>query len=319
MLTENLYEKILLEPKSRDSSLDELYVVSGYSTSAMAFHHLNHATNIRVSLIYGMSVLDGISLSNHKGFCKLTEEDFVGRFTCSYIFQGLPVHSKLYIWCSRSTPRYAFLGSANYTQSALRLSQRRELMIPTSPFRAFEYYQSIRGDSIYCNHGDVPDLICLYSDDKRKTGIRMQEDQESKADYSGLPHVRISLLANSGEVGERSGLNWGQRPDQNREPNQAYIRLSAEVYRSDFFPPRESHFTVLTDDGKTIVCSRAQDNGKAIHTPHNNSLIGEYFRNRLNLPSGVPVKLADLNRYGRSDVDFFKIDDETFYLDFSIR
>ena len=76
---------------------------------------------------------------------------------------------------------------------------------------------------------------------------------------------------------------------------------------------------MLTDDGKTLVCARAQENGKAIETPHNNSLIGEYFRGRLGLPNGALVSLEDLRRYGRTDMDFYKIDDETYYLDFSTK
>lgn len=318
MLSDNLYRKMLLEPVRHDPSLDELYIVSGYSTSAMAFHHLNESMNVKVKLICGMTVSDGISLGNHKGFCKLVNEDFSERFECSYIYKGIPVHAKLYIWCSGLKPKYAFLGSANYTQSALRLSRRRELMIPCPPKDAFDYYQALVDDSIFCNHGDTSELICFYADEKQKTTIKEAADATQEIDYSGLPHIRVSLLANDGSLPQRSGLNWGQRPEYHRNPNQAYIRLPASIYKTDFFPPREVHFTVLTDDAKTIVCSRAQENAKAIHTPHNNSLIGEYFRNRLGLSEGAPVTLNDLSRYGRTDIDFYKIDDETYYLDFSI-
>ena len=72
----------------------------------------------------------------------------------------------------------------------------------------------------------------------------------------GLPTVKVSLLTGSGTVGTRSGLNWGQRPG--REPNQAYIPLKVPVYRTDFFPERTIHFTVLTDDNKILICTRAQ-------------------------------------------------------------
>jgi hypothetical protein len=78
------------------------------------------------------------------------------------------------------------------------------------------------------------------------------------------------------------------------------------------------HFTINTDDNKTLIATRAQQNGKAIHTPHNNSLIGEYFRMRLGLPKGAFVQKEDLIRYGRTDVDFYKVDDENYYMDFSV-
>ncbi|WP_228378534.1 restriction endonuclease PLD domain-containing protein [Treponema endosymbiont of Eucomonympha sp.] len=103
--------------------------------------------------------------------------------------------------------------------------------------------------------------------------------------------------------------------------NQAYIQLPPTVYRSDFFPPKPQHFTVVTDDSKSFICKRAQkdEKGQCIHTPHNNSLLGEYFRNRLSLPNGAFVTRADLDRYGRTDVLFYKFDSENYYMDFSVQ
>jgi len=119
-------------------------------------------------------------------------------------------------------------------------------------------------------------------------------------------------------VPARSSLNWGQRPEEGREPNQAYLPVNGELRRSTFFPDRGLHFSVTTDDGKTFLCCRAQDENKAIHTPHNNSEFGVYFRQRLMIPLGSPVTKNDLLRYGRTTVDFYKLDDETFILDFSV-
>lgn len=225
------------------------------------------------------------------------------------------MHSKLYLWCQEETPQLAFLGSANYTQTGMCSSVRREILISCPATEARDYFQSLVGDSIYCTHGDVPEHLCMYADEKRKTGIQ-DAARAPVVDYSGLEHVVLTLLARGGDVGAISGLNWGQRAG--RDPNQAYVGLPASVYRTDFFPPRTVHFTVLTDDAKTLICTRAQDSGKAIHTPHNNSLMGSYFRNRLGVADGAPVTLMDLQAYGRTDVDFYKIDAETYYLDFSV-
>ncbi|MDP3581453.1 MAG: NgoFVII family restriction endonuclease, partial [Ignavibacteria bacterium] len=137
-------------------------------------------------------------------------------------------------------------------------------------------------------------------------------------DFTTLESVTVSLLDRDDNIHRRGGLNWGQRPG--REPNQAYIQLSPAAYRSDFFPTKPAHFTVFTDDNITLICTRAQKNlmGAAIETPHNNSLLGEYFRRRLGLANGAFVNTADLVRYGRTDVAFYKIDEENFYMDFSV-
>ena len=67
---------------------------------------------------------------------------------------------------------------------------------------------------------------------------------------------------------------------------------------------------------EVILFTRTQANGKAIQTPYNKSLMGEYFRKRLGVPLGEPVKMEHLLKYGRTDIDFYKIDDENYYMDF---
>ncbi len=323
MFADNLFDNILINPINQGA--DHLHVVSGYATAAMAFHHINYTRSqghdIKVDLIVGMCPNDGLSVSNHKGFKKLVEDDFSGVFECSYIMSPPAVHSKVYIWTKDDQPLLGFAGSANYTQNAFR-SKQREAMATCNANAAFDYFQHLLIDTIYCKHNDAENFIQLYKDNysrKKKQIIEQGEFEETTPDHIvGLPQVTISLLANDGSLPIRSGLNWGQRSEQNRDPNQAYIRLPASVYHTDFFPENTIRFTVLTDDGKTIICTRAQQNGKAIHTPHNNSLIGEYFRNRLGLASGVLVTENNLAAYGRSDITFYKIDDETYYMDFAV-
>jgi hypothetical protein len=135
---------------------------------------------------------------------------------------------------------------------------------------------------------------------------------------SEIEQVKISLLSSrTGEVQNKGGLNWGQRPG--REPNQAYIQLPPDVYNSDFFPRAPQCFTVVTDDNKIFICRRAEkdEQGQTIHTPQNNSYLGEYFRNRLGLANGAFVTRNDLERYGRTDVIFYKVGDE-YYMDFHV-
>lgn len=39
MINENLFESVLINPVKQGA--DKLFIISGYVTSAMAFHHLN--------------------------------------------------------------------------------------------------------------------------------------------------------------------------------------------------------------------------------------------------------------------------------------
>jgi hypothetical protein len=325
MIQEHLFEKVLIEPAKEGA--DHLYIVSGYATAAMAFHHFEAVKkelgkNITIKLIVGMCPYDGISLGNHKAFQQLVSNDLSGYLECSYIINPPPVHSKLYSWFEGDMPVRGFIGSANYTQNAFS-SNQREILADYDPVLGYDYFQSLISDTYYCDHQEIESYVEVYRDTyyaRRKKeqferqGLQLVNSEEP--DCKGLPTVRISLLDRYGNLPQRSGLNWGQR--DGREANQAYIKLQNTVYRTDFFPLRTVHFTIRTDDNKILICTRAQDNGKAIETPHNNSLIGEYFRYRLGIPSGNPVTKADLVRYGRTDIDFCKIDDETYFMDFSV-
>ncbi len=114
----------------------------------------------------------------------------------------------------------------------------------------------------------------------------------------------------------RSGLNWGQRP--NRNQNQAYLSISSDIQRSGFFPEIGVLFNIKCDDGYEMLCVRAQQNGKGLHSRPSNSILGAYFRKRLNLLDGQLVTIFHLNNYGRQTVDITKRDDGSYYFDFSV-
>ena len=46
--------------------------------------------------------------------------------------------------------------------------------------------------------------------------------------------------------------------------------------------------------------------------------MGKYFRYRLNVANGKFVTKEDLINYGRTTVDFYKIDEEQYQMDFSV-
>ena len=81
---------------------------------------------------------------------------------------------------------------------------------------------------------------------------------------------------------------------------------------------RTERFTVRADDGFVFIATVAQDGDKAIHSPEGNHIIGQYFRKRLGVDSGAPVTREHLDQYGRTDVTFYKIDGETYYMDFAV-
>ena len=303
MISEGLYREVLVAPA--EAGATELRIISGYASASMAHRHLREdalqQNKVKVELIYGMAGAEGVSLVDDSMFAQLQLGEL---FSCHYRIERPALHSKVYLWMAGDSPIRAFAGSANYTQRGfLAPAQQREAMVEADPVKALAFFQEALRGSLEIDHEDIEDHVALFS--PRQMGTETQDC------------VTLSLLTNSGEVAARSGLNWGQRPGRN--PNQAYLRVPTSIAQTGFFPDRATQFTVRTDDGLSFIAVTAQDNDKAIETPDGNHILGEYFRRRLGVPLGGFVTRQHLEQYGRTDVEFCKLDDETFLMDFSVQ
>ncbi len=328
MITENLYEQVLLTP-SKNLNAKKIYIVSGYATPAMIYKHFEETDGIEINLLIGMAKNGGLGVRNHNAFKQMVEKDFYGRFNCGYINLNKPIHSKTYVWFNEHEPIKGFLGSANYSINGFSCRQG-EAMTEDNPQEIFNYYNYMLNHSMSCLSNDVHRVfsfsdISISRNHMENIALNRQniniQDLSFENLQEGIDYVRLSLVTDKKgplRVPEKSGLNWGQRPEYNREPNQAYIAIPSTIQKLDFFPERGTPFIVYTDDNQFLDCVRAQENGKGLHTYRNNSIIGEYFRRRLNVRLGDMVRLEDLDNYGRRDLIIYKIDDENYYMDFSV-
>ena len=340
VVNNELFEYALIKPLYRSDAPDSIKIVSGYATHAMAARHLIESTsrkkNLTVDLIYGMAGSDGVSKINHLGFISLEQHKefaYNGNFTCSYVRKPSSVHSKVYVWCKGDKPIQAFIGSANYSESGFHLPSRTETLAECDPSTALDFFKSVMKKTISCEKANrdkdfLPKPHTTSPITKSSEVVKIETDKTSP--FYNHEMVVLSLLTSKGDAGNGSRLNWGVRPDgkprtstngngsvSKRDPNQSYIGLPASLQRSGFFPDVKHRFTVLTDDDKIFTCVRAQANGKGIETPQDNSEIGRYFRQRLGLPSGAYISVSDLKKYGRTEVKFYKLDDENYVMDFS--
>ncbi len=308
--------EVLFEPLYNEA--DELYILSAYATPNMLSWYIKniyHKTSnpIKINLIVGMVPFDNLSVSVHEGFIGLMASELpheIRSLKCSYVIDKPAEHANLYIWHKSGQPLAAFTGSANFVQSSFIGRRRNELMYACDPKEAMLYYESVVPRTVYCNHAEIGEYIIL-----RPTHPILDLECNLLKEINDLDSVTLSLVTKSGETGARSGLNWGQR--RGREPNQAYIPLPSKIAKSGFFPLEKCHFTAITDDRHQLTLRVEQQNNKAITTPIRNSDLGEYFRNRLGLSNGAYVTREALEHYGRTTVKFVKLDEETFYMDFS--
>lgn len=322
LITKDIAKAALFDPLVE--SVNELYIISAYATPTMLswyIKNLYHKTSvpIKVYLLIGMIPFDGISASIHDGFVQIIRSELpqeIERLECSYIYDKPSVHSNIYIWAKDGMPLRAFSGSANFIQSSFVGHHRQEVLCECDAQEAMTYYHSLIDRSIYAHHSEVEEYIVIHPThpilDRENTLV----DGFDILAHDGLETVCLSLVTRSGEPGKRSGLNWGQRP--NRNPNEAYIPLPIKIANSGFFPLEKKHFVAITDDRHQLILRIEQQNNKAITTPARNSDLGEYFRNRLGLANGAFISRETLEQYGRKDVVFVKLDEETYYMDFSV-
>ena len=317
MIYSNLAERVLF-PAVKSGANRLCVLTESAAPNMVSWLLLNHMKRlkapVKLELIIDAEATNGISVSLHESFKEL--HSIVPDFICSYVCEPISSSLNLYIWLRDDTPVSAFTTSAAFEQSAFLEKERGDIAVCDAR-NAFEQYTSAESNSIYCHHAEIEEHVRIFQ-------APASGDQSGvSGDHSALPRDEITLslvTKRTGEPGIRSGLNWGQR--KGRNPNQAYIPLPIGIARSGFFPidPIDSppHFTVLTDDRHQLILRIEQQNHKAIATPLSNAQLGEYFRGRLGLPNGAYVNKADLERYGRTDVKFLKIDSEHYYMDFSV-
>ena len=325
MITQDLYEQVLVQPARENGNA--LCIVSGYASAAFAADHLQDmltmASRPTIHLIVGMFPQIGSLRSNHLAFQQLSTTDYPIGFECRYVVTSPPVHVKSYAWYKDGQPFRGFIGSANYSKNAFN-AQLREAVTPANAQEIQAYFDNLWEVSLDCREPEadrlVHEAITNYKAKPQQADITQATTDSAMATF---PHITLSLLTDSNEMHNGGGgLNWGQR--QGREPNQAYIHIPASVGRSGFFPPLKQHFTLMTDDGKSLICVPAEPKIKggnvphAIHTPLNNSDLGLYFRFRLGLANGAFITKQDLVDYGRTNIIIYKINDDDYYMDFSV-
>jgi hypothetical protein len=323
MLSKELFEKALIAPAIKGAN--ELWVITGYSSPAIVIKQLDRlekaGIKVKIKILVGMIGLDGMEITSHLGFKKLTKI-YGDVFSCRYVLKKSITHSKNYLWIKSGKPLLGFTGSANYSINAFS-GKVIESLNGDDPCEIKELFEEIEKNSIDCTDPTVEKHFNIFkADSKKPTDYRdaneeLQNLVEKAFDASGLKSLKLTLLKSRGApaVHDSGGINWGHR--DNRDRDEAYISVPTQ-FQGTFFPDLKKRFKVICDDGEELEMVAEGANGKQITTPNGNWKLGRYLRKRLGLKSGVKVKIEDFEKYGRSDVVFYKKTSNLYYLDFSV-
>ena len=309
-LTERLFEDVLVKPAGE---CDRVSVVSGYATPGLCHRHLEEVVSegVAIDLLIGMIPVSGIPLGHHQEFLKIQDRFSGGALSVFYLKGCPPVHSKVYAWRSGDAPAVGYCGSANYTNGGF--FGNREALSECDPGKAVKYFDRLCSQGVPIHRAEEEGVSF-----RELSSFRNIEGTQAQAG-GVLPEVEsvaTTLLTRSGEVAEKSGLNWGQGGGRPRNPNEAYLPVPAEVAKKGFFPPKGQYFTVVTDDDESFTAVVAQSGDKAIETPYDNRVLGRYFRERFGLAEEEVFTRKALEERGCSlSPRWFKFDDENYLLD----
>lgn len=120
-------------------------------------------------------------------------------------------------------------------------------------------------------------------------------------------------------VPEKSGLNQWNASGRPRNENEVYVPIPASVHkeRPDFFPDRNTVFTLMLPDGSEMDAKVCQAGGKALMS-NPNSKLGEWLlRKILRITPGCIVTYQDLAIAGFDSLVITKYDDLKFGVEVS--
>jgi len=131
--------------------------------------------------------------------------------------------------------------------------------------------------------------------------------------------IFLPLYGRNRIVFEKSGLNQWNAGGRSRDANEVYIPIPAEVHRSypDFFPGRETSFSLKLPNGRIMKSKVCQAGGKALMSYSNKKLGKWILRNVLGLKEGELLTYQKLQAVGVDSVRIDKISNSQFEINFA--
>jgi len=122
-----------------------------------------------------------------------------------------------------------------------------------------------------------------------------------------------------GSVPEKSGLNQWNAGGRNRDASEVYIPVPAEIHKNfpEFFPDRDTPFTLRLPNGREMKSKICQDGGKALMSYSNKELGQWILREVLKLKEGELFTDEKMQMIGVDSVRIDKINDLEFEMNFS--
>lgn len=134
-----------------------------------------------------------------------------------------------------------------------------------------------------------------------------------------LQTIYLPLYGKGNIVFERSALNQWNAKGRQRDPNEVYIPIPSIIHKkyTNFFPNRDTSFSLKLPNGKIMKSKVCQDGSKALMSSSNKELGLWILRDVLQLKEGELLTYNRLQVLGIDSVRIDKINNENYEINFS--
>ncbi len=128
--------------------------------------------------------------------------------------------------------------------------------------------------------------------------------------------INLPLYSNRGF--SKSGLNQWNAGGRKRDINEVYIPIPKKIhkYYPNFFPSRDTHFSLILPSGKILKSKVCQDGEKALMSQSNKELGKWILRDVLNLKEKEVLTYGKLEEIGIDSVRIDKLDNQNYEINF---
>lgn len=327
-MTKLIYENLKASILDKSKEFEELLVISGYISPSI-IHEISD--NFRkLTVIYGMYGLEGISPNVHNALLKLNKKENIEIF-----YSTIGTHSKSYFFINKGEVKELMIGSANFSSNGLERDKYQEILFHAEKFNEHEirsYIDYIIDSSVKCDEVNIENKVKKQKKLNQLTTL--------------MPLYLVNKDTKIKYVPERSGLNWGNQKGYSRKadlPIESYIRISAK-HIDEFpllFPPipieKKSNegkgnvdpIELIWDDGVVMKCNLSGRGVKregrvfpkqitSTSTPLGNSELGKYIRERMGLNPRAIITYDNLKQYGRDNIELTYLQEGTYLANFAV-
>lgn len=147
----------------------------------------------------------------------------------------------------------------------------------------------------------------------------LENDLLYSSDNKIIKTVYLPLYGKNKIVYEKSGLNQWNADGRERNENEVYIPIPAQIHKKepDFFPDRNFSFNLKLPKGNILKAKVCQDNNKALMSYSNKELGKWILRDVLSLKIGELLTYEKLQTIGVDSVRIDKINNENYEINFA--